>query len=200
MQSPEPVLKLGRNSMISSNDFRPGLTIEFRQSVWQVVEAMHVKPGKGSAFVQTRLRNLQTSDVLSVNFRAGERIEAANVENRKLVFVYRDFEQLILMDRAGTESFELEAKHFGSDLDLLKEGLEDIAVITHRGKVIRVELPNMVDLEVRETPPNERGNTNSGGGKQALLETGAVIMVPFHVKRGDKIRVDTRTRTYVTRL
>lgn len=186
--------------MISSNDLRPGVTIEYRDAVWQVIEAMHVKPGKGSAFVQTKLRNLESGDVLSVNFRAGERLAAAIVEKIKLVFIYRDTEQYILMDCAGSESVELEARHFGRNLDLLKEGLEDIAVTTHRGKVIRVELPNTVDLEVRETPPDERGNTSSGSGKQATLETGAVIIVPFYVKAGDKVRVDTRTREYMTRV
>jgi translation elongation factor P len=186
--------------MISSNDLRPGVTIEYRDGVWQVIEAMHVKPGKGSAFVQTKLRNVESGDVLSVNFRAGERLSAANVEKIKLVFIYRDSDQYVLMDTSGVESVELEARHFGRNLDLLKEGLEDISVMRHRGKIIRVELPNTVDLEVRETPPNERGNTTSGSGKQATLETGAVIMVPFHVKSGDKIQVDTRTREYVTRL
>lgn len=186
--------------MISSNDLRPGVTIEYRDGVWQVIEAMHVKPGKGSAFVQAKLRNVETGEVLSVNFRAGERLLAANVEKIKLVFIYRDADQYVLIDTGGTESVELEALYFGRNLDLLKEGLEDISVTRHRGKVLRVELPNSVDLEVRETPPDERGNTSSGSGKQATLETGAVITVPFHVKSGDRIRVDTRTREYVTRL
>jgi elongation factor P len=186
--------------MISSNDLRPGVTIEYRDGVWQTIEAMHVKPGKGSAFVQTRLRNVETGDVLSVNFRAGERLPAANLERLSLLFLYRDGGQYILMDVEGTESIELQTKHFGRNLDLLKEGLENITVIKHKDKVIRVELPNTVDLEVRVTPPDERGNTNSGGGKQATLETGAVISVPFHVKVGDRIRVDTRSREYVTRV
>ena len=186
--------------MISSNDLRPGVTIEYRDGVWQVIEAMHVKPGKGSAFVQTKLRNVETGEVLSVNFRAGERLSAATIEKIKLVFIYRDLDQYVLMDSCGEESFELAAKHFGRNLDLLKEGLEGISATRHRGRVIRVELPNTVDLEVRETPPDERGNTSSGSGKQATLETGAMITVPFHVKAGDKIRVDTRTREYLTRV
>jgi elongation factor P len=186
--------------MISSNDLRPGVTIEYRDGVWQVIDAMHVKPGKGSAFVQTKLRNVETSDVLSVNFRAGERLAAAILERLSLVFIYRDGEQYTLMDGEGTVSIELETKHFGRNLDLLKEGLENIAVVKHRDKVIRVELPNTVDLEVRDTPPGERGNTSSGGGKQATIETGAVITVPFHIKAGDKIRIDTRSREYLTRV
>src|ERR1700728_2557208 len=110
--------------MISSNDLRPGVTIEYQNGVWQVIEAMHVKPGKGSAFVQTKLRNVETGDVLSLNFRAGERLSTANIEKIKLVFIYRDSDQYVLMDTGGVESVELEARHFGRNLDLLKEGLE----------------------------------------------------------------------------
>lgn len=186
--------------MISSSYLRPGVTIEYRDSVWQVIEAMHVKPGKGSALVQTKLRNVETGDVLSVSFRAGERLSAAIIEKSQMVFIYRDSNQYVLMDTSGVESIELEAKCFGRNIDLLKEGLENISVTRHQGKVIRVELPNTVDLEVSETPPDERGNTSSGSGKQATLETGAVIIVPFHIKSGDKVRVDTRTRGYLTRL
>lgn len=186
--------------MISSNDLRPGMTIEYRDGVWQVVEFMHVKPGKGSAFVQTKLKNLETRDVLRVNFRAGERLQAAEVEEIKMVYIYRDGDQYVMMDVAGSESLELESKYFGQNIDLLKEGLEGITALRHREKIIRVELPNTVDVEVRETPPDERCDTSSSGGKQATLETGAVIAVPFHVKVGDKIRVDTRTRQYLARV
>ncbi len=186
--------------MISSSDLRPGVTIEYRDGVWQVIESMHVKPGKGSAFVKTRLRNVETEDVLSVNFRAGERLSAAHLEKIAVVYVYRKTELYNLMDLTGTESIEIEAKHFGRNLDLLKEGLRDISIVRHRGKVIRVDLPITVDLVVKETPPDERGNTNSGSGKEAKLETGAVITVPFHVRVGDRIRVDTRSREYLTRV
>jgi elongation factor P len=186
--------------MISSNEIRPGTTIEYRDAVWQVIEAMHVKPGKGAAFVQSKLRNVETGDVLSVNFRAGERLSAANLEKMTLVYLYRDGGRFILMDVGGTESIELEAKQFGRNVDLLKEGLGDITVVKHRGRFIRVDLPITVDLDVKETPPDERGNTSSGSGKQATLETGAVITVPFHVKIGDRIRVDTRYREYLTRV
>lgn len=186
--------------MISSNDLRPGVTIEYRDSVWQVVEAMHVKPGKGSAFVQTKLRNIETDDVLSVNFRAGERLSSANVEKIKLTFIYRDSDRYILMNVDGTETIELDTKQLGRNVDLLIEGLEDITLTRHRERIIRVDLPNTVELEVRETAPDERGNTNSGSGKPATLETGAIIIVPFHVRIGDKIRVDTRTREYLTRV
>lgn len=186
--------------MISSNDLRPGLTIEFRAGVWQVIEAMHVKPGKGSAFVQIKLRNLETGDVLSTNFRAGERLSFANVENLKLTFIYRDTDQYILIDSEGNESIELVAKQFGRNLDLLKAGQENIQVTRHKDRVIRVNLPQTVDLTVTDTPPDEKGNTSATSGKQATLETGARVMVPFHIKVGDTLRIDTRTREYLMRL
>lgn len=186
--------------MISSNDLRPGLTIEFRAGVWQVIEAMHVKPGKGSAFVQTKLRNLETGDVLSTNFRAGERLSVANIEKLKLTFSYRDTGQYILIDSEGKESIELVAKQFGRNLDLLKEGQENIQVMRHRERVVRVDLPQTVDLIISDTPPGEKGNTSATSGKQATLETGARVIVPFHIKVGDTIRIDSRTREYLMRL
>jgi len=186
--------------MILSNDIRPGTTIEYRDAVWQVVEAMHVKPGKGAAFVQSKLRNVESGDVLAVTFRAGERLSAANLEKIIAIYLYRDGSRLILVDSGGTESIELEAKDFGRNIDLLIAGQGDILVLKHRERIIRVDLPITVDIGVKETPPGERGNTSSGGGKQATLETGAVIAVPFHVKVGDRIRVDTRTREYLARV
>lgn len=186
--------------MISSNDLRPGVTIHFRGAIWQVVAAMHIKPGKGSAFVQTRLRNLEKDQVLSINFRAGERLELAQIERIEVMFLYRNFDQYILMHASGSDQFELDSKCFGRDAELLKEGLSDILIWICRGKVIRVELPNTVVLEVVDTPPDERGNTSSSGGKQATLETGAIVVVPFHIKAGDVIRIDTRTRQYVSRV
>lgn len=186
--------------MISSNDFCPGVTIEYRGGVWQIQEAMHVKPGKGAAFVRTRLKNLETDDVLRVTFRAGERVQEANIERFAMIYFYKQADQFIMMDATGSQSLELGARHFGQSLDLLKEGLEGITVVRHCGRIISVELPNTVDVEVLSTPPDERGDTNSGGGKQAVLESGAQITVPFHVKTGDKIRVDTRTREYLGRV
>lgn len=186
--------------MISSNDFRPGVTIEYRDGVWQVFEAMHVKPGKGSAFVKTKLKNLETGEVLQVTFRAGERVQQANIEKIEMTYIYKNGGQYVLMDLASNESLEVEPKLFGQNIDILKEGLEGITALRHRGRIIHVELPNTVDLAIIETPPNERGDTTSGGGKQAILETGATIMVPFHVETGSMIRVDTRTKKYLLRL
>jgi elongation factor P len=186
--------------MISSNDLRPGVTIEYRDGVWQVIEAMHVKPGKGSAFVQTKLRNVETDDVLRVTFRAGERLHAANIEKIALIYIYRGGDRYMMMDVGGTESLELESGDFGRNIDLLKEGQGEITAVRHRGRVFCVELPHTVELEVRQAPPDERGDTSSGSGKQATLETGAVITVPFHIKVGDRIRINTRSREYLSRV
>src|SRR5271163_336922 len=171
--------------MISSNDFSPGITIEYRDAVWQIVEAMHVKPGKGSAFVQTKLRNLVTGDVLKVNFRAGERVPLVALEKLEMQYLYRDGVNYVLMDSTGENSLELNANQLGDKALFLVDGLAGIIVLLHQENIIRIDLPNTVDLRIRETPPNERGDTSSGGGKRATLETGVEIMVPFHMKAGD---------------
>ncbi len=186
--------------MISTNDFRPGVTIELNNGVWQVVEAMHVKPGKGSAFVRSKLRNVETGNVMEVTFRAGEKHPAAIVEKSEMQYLYRSADKYTMMDAVSYEQIELSDNEIGSTVEFLKEGLEGITVLRYQNRVIGVELPNTVELEVSETAPDERGDTSSGGGKPAVLETGATISVPFHVKVGDRIRVDTRTRKYITRV
>lgn len=186
--------------MISSNDLRPGITVKYKDSVWQVIESMHVKPGKGSAFVQTKLKNLQNDAVLSTNFRAGERLVPAEIEKLTVTYLCREFGQLVFITADGIESLELDASQIGACLDLLKEGQEGITVFRYSGKVIRIEMPVKIELLVEFTPPDERGNTSSGSGKHAILETGAAIKVPFHVMPGDMILVDTRTREYLTRI
>ncbi len=186
--------------MISSNDFRPGVTIEYNNGVWQIVEAMHVKPGKGSAFVRTKMKNLETGNVLENTFRAGEKVPSATVEKIDMQYLYKSGEKFTMMCTSTYEQMELEAARIGAAAEFLKEGLENISVLKFNGRIIGVDLPNTVELEVTETAPDERGDTSSGGGKPATLETGAVITVPFHIKVGNKIRVDTRTRKYITRV
>ncbi len=186
--------------MISSNDFRPGVTIQYNNGIWQIVEAMHVKPGKGSAFVRTRIKNIETGNVLETTFRAGEKLPQAIIEKFEMQFLYKSGDNYTMMDVASYEQLELTAEQIGSSVEFLKEGLEGIQVLRWDGKVIGVELPNTVELEIKETAPDERGDTSSGGGKPATLETGAVITVPFHGKVGDRIKVDTRTRKYITRV
>jgi elongation factor P len=186
--------------MISSNDFRPGVTIQYNNGIWQIVEAMHVKPGKGSAFVRTKLKNVETGNVLENNFRAGEKLPSAVVEKTIMQYLYKAGDKFAMMDNTTYEQIELDKGKIGSGVEFLKEGLENISVLKYQGRIIGVELPNTVELIVTETAPDERGDTSSGGGKPGTLETGAVITMPFHIKVGDKIRVDTRTRKYITRV
>ncbi|MBY0357696.1 MAG: elongation factor P [Candidatus Obscuribacterales bacterium] len=186
--------------MISSNDFRPGVTIQYNNGIWQIVEAMHVKPGKGSAFVRTRMKNVETGNVLEQTFRAGEKVPTAVIEKSDMQFLFKSGENYTLMDAANFEQIEVTAEQVGDAVEFLKEGLENIQVMKFEGRIIGVELPNTVELQVVETAPDERGDTSSGGGKPATLETGAVITVPFHLKVGEKIRVDTRSRKYLTRV
>lgn len=186
--------------MISSNDFRPGVTIQYNNGLWQVVEALHVKPGKGSAFVRTKLKNVETGSVLENTFRAGEKVPTANIEKNEMQYLFKTGDNYTMMDTSTYDQIELTADQIGDAVEFLKEGLEGITVMRFDGRVIGCELPNTVELEVTETAPDERGDTSSGGGKPATLETGATITVPFHLKVGDRIKVDTRSRKYVTRV
>lgn len=186
--------------MISSNDFRPGVTIVWNNGIWQIVESMHVKPGKGSAFVRAKLKNIETGNVLESTFRAGEKMPVAIIEKSEMQYLYKAGDKYAMMDTVSFEQIELDAGQIGPSAEFLKEGLEGITVLKYEHRVIGVELPNTVELNVAEAAPDERGDTSSGGGKPATLETGAVVTVPFHVKVGDKIRVDTRSRKYITRV
>lgn len=186
--------------MISSNDFRPGVTIVYNNGLWQIVEAMHVKPGKGSAFVRTKMKNVETGNTVENTFRAGEKVPSAIIEKSEMQFLFKAAEKYTMMDTGSYEQMELDAEQIGDSVEFLKEGQENIMVMKYDGRIIGVELPNTVELEISETVPDERGDTSSGGGKPATLETGAVVSVPFHIKQGDRVRVDTRTRKYVTRV
>lgn len=186
--------------MISTNDFRPGVTIQYNHGIWTVVEAMHVKPGKGSAFVRARLKNVETGNVLENTFRAGEKLPTANIEKSDFQYLYKSGDNWTFMESSTFDQIEITKEQIGECVEFLKEGLEGIQIMRFEERIIGVELPNSVELVITEAAPDERGDTSSGGGKPATLETGAVITVPFHVKLGDKIRVDTRTRKYVTRV
>ena len=186
--------------MISTNDFRTGVTIQYNNGLWTVVDFQHVKPGKGSAFVRAKLKNVETGAVLENTFRAGEKLPQANIEKSEMQYLFKSGDAYTMMDQANYEQIELSEKQIGDGVEFLKEGLEGIVVLRFDGRVIGVELPNTVELEVKECAPDERGDTSSGGGKPAVLETGATITVPFHLKVGDRIKVDTRSRKYITRV
>ncbi|MBP0010224.1 MULTISPECIES: elongation factor P [unclassified Roseofilum] len=184
--------------MISSNDFRTGVTIELDGGVWRVIEFLHVKPGKGSAFVRTKLKNAQTGSVVERTFRAGETVPQANLEKRTKQFTYREADQFVFMDMETYEESRLNESQIGDRVKYLKEEME-VNVLTWGEKVIEVELPNSVVLEVTETDPGVKGDTATGGTKPATVETGATVMVPLFISIGEKVKIDTRNDEYLGR-
>ncbi len=184
--------------MISVNDLRPGLTIELEGDVWSVVEFLHVKPGKGAAFVRTKLKNVKTGQVLERTFRAGERVETAHVENREMQYLYNSGGDYNFMDTASYEQMVLSEDKLGDAIKYLKENM-NIEIQLYQGQPIGVNLPNTVELKVTETDPGLKGDTASGGSKPAKVETGAVVQVPLFINVGDVIKIDTRTGQYLSR-
>ena len=184
--------------MISSNDFRTGTTIEIDGQVWRVVEFLHVKPGKGSAFVRTKLKSVQNGNVVEKTFRAGESVQQAILEKSNLQHTYVEAGDYVFMDMNSFEETRLTSNQIGDGSKYLKEGME-VNVVFWDGKVLEVELPISVSLKVKETDPGVKGDTASGGTKPAILETGAQVMVPLFITVGEVIRVDTRNDSYLGR-
>lgn len=184
--------------MISSNDFRTGTSIEIDGSVWRVVEFLHVKPGKGSAFVRTKLKNVQTGNTVEKTFRAGETVPQAVIEKKDMQHTYRDGEDLVFMDMESYEEVRLSAEQVGDRVKYLKEEMS-VSVVSWNGQILEVELPNSIVLEVTQTDPGVKGDTATGGTKPAILETGAQVMVPLFISIGERIKVDTRSDTYLGR-
>ena len=170
--------------MISSNDFRPGVTIEIDNQVWQVVDFQHVKPGKGAAFVRAKIKNLQTGAVIERTFNAGEKLPKAQVDRRPMQYLYADGDSFHFMDTETYDQVMLTKDQLTEALNFLKENME-ITVLFFNGTIIGVELPNSVDLTVVETDPGIRGDTATGGTKPAKLETGYVVKVPMFINEGD---------------
>ena len=184
--------------MISSNDFRSGVTIEIEGSVWRVVEFLHVKPGKGSAFVRTKLKNVQSGNVVERTFRAGETVPQATLEKRTMQHTYKDGEQFVFMDMETFEENRLDEGQIGDRVKYLTEGME-ANIILWEGQVLEVELPTSVVLAVVETDPGVKGDTATGGTKPAIVETGAQVMVPLFISVGERIKIDTRNDSYLGR-
>ncbi|HHY91738.1 MAG TPA: elongation factor P [Firmicutes bacterium] len=184
--------------MISTNDFRTGLTVELEGDVYSVVDFQHVKPGKGSAFVRSKLKNVRTGAVIERTFRAGEKVETARIDRREMQYLYAAGTSYTFMDTESFEQLTLTEDQLGENLKYLKENML-ITVLLHEGSIIGIEVPNFVDLKVVETTPGIRGDTVSGATKPAKLETGATVQVPLFIEEGDVIRIDTRTGQYLTR-
>lgn len=184
---------------LSTADFKTGLTIEYEGNVYQIIEFQHVKPGKGGAFVRSRLKNLMTGSTLEKTWRAGDKMDSALVERRNVEFLYRDGDDLVLMDMTDYEQLTLPANQVGDAVKFLKDNTP-VQTFTWKGQLLNLELPQSMEYTVTQTDPGLRGDTAQGGSKPATIETGAVITVPLFVEEGEKIRVDTRTGAYLERV
>jgi len=185
--------------MISTNDFHTGLTIDLDGDVYIVIEFQHVKPGKGSAFVRSRLRNMRSGATTERTFRAGEKVPRAIIERKEMEYLYSAGEEYILMDTESYEQVSLGPQKLGDSLKYLKENMR-LNILLYKGETIGIELPNSVELKVVETDPGFKGDTAAGGSKPARLETGLIVQVPFFVNEGDTLKIDTRTGAYIERV
>ena len=184
--------------MISVNDFRTGLTIIVDGNLFRVLEFQHVKPGKGAAFVRSKLRNLRNGNVTEKTFRAGEKVEKAQIDNRKMQYLYAQGDEHVFMDLESYDQTTLTSSQIEYELKFLLENME-VHIQTYQGEMLGVELPNTVVLEVAETEPGIKGDTASGGTKPAKMETGVMVNVPFFVNQGDKLIINTTDSSYVSR-
>ena len=185
--------------MISVNDLKTGLTLDIDNGLWSVVEFLHVKPGKGAAFVRTKLKNVETGQVVEKTFRAGEKVAKAMLDRREMQYLYKEGSDLVMMDLESYEQLPVPADKVGDCVKYLKENAT-VQILMHDGAIIGVDIPNFVELEVIDTPPAEKGNTAQGGSKPATLDGGAVVNVPFFIQVGDVLRIDTRTNEYLDRV
>ena len=185
--------------MATTQDFRNGMALELDGQLFRIVEFQHVKPGKGGAFVRTKLKNLRTGQVIDRTWNAGEKVQNADVREESVQFLYAAADTFHFMNTESFDQFELSAEKLGEDRSFLKEGMI-ISLTTHEGRPLTAELPMFVELAIREAEPGVRGNTVSNLYKSATLETGAILQVPLFIGPGDVIKVDTRTGRYVERV
>lgn len=183
---------------MTTADFRNGMFLKWEGEIYELVYFQHVKPGKGGAFVRTRLKSLRTGNIREVTFRAGESIEPVYFEERRATFLYEQNGLYCFMDQETYEQTEVSENFLGTAKAFLKEG-EAYHFIYCDGKLVQIRPPAFMTLEVKDTDPGVKGDTASGGTKPATLETGAVVQVPLFVQIGDKVKVDTRTLTYIER-
>ena len=184
--------------MISVTDFKTGLTIEFDGQLYTVVDFMHVKPGKGAAFVRSKLKNIKTGFTLERTFNSNEKVEVARIDFREMQYLYKSDDDYTFMDTETYEQLTLNSTKIGDAPKYLKENM-NVEIQLYQNDVIGVQLPNTVELVVKDTDPTFKGDTATGGTKPATLETGVVVNVPFFVVVGDIIQVDTRTNQYLKR-
>ena len=184
--------------MYSTTDFRKGLKIEIDGTPFEIIEFQHFKPGKGGAMVRTKLRNILNGRVLDNTFRSGEKVDRPNLESRDMQFLYHEGEQLVFMDMTTYDQMHMDAEATDGKANYLKDG-QECRVLLYNEKPLDIEIPASLVLEVTETEPGAKGDTVSNVTKPATLETGVVIQVPIFVNKGDRVKVDTRTKDYIGR-
>ncbi|MCB5231263.1 MAG: elongation factor P [Candidatus Cloacimonas sp.] len=185
--------------MATTSDIRNGMMLEFKDGIYEVIEFLHVKPGKGNTFVRTKMRNVKTGQVLENNFRITEKLTEVRVEKKKMQYLYYDGDFYVFMDNETYEQSSLDSEAIG-DLDkYLLENTEVVMKVSPDGEILGIELPTSIVMTITECDPNIKGNTASGGGKNAVTETGLRLTVPFFIEAGEKIKVDTRNGAYVER-
>ena len=185
--------------MISAGDFRNGITIEMDNNIFQIIEFQHVKPGKGAAFVRTKLKNIVNGGVVEKSFRPTEKFPQARIDRKEMQYLYNDGDLYYFMDTENYDQIPLTADTIGDALKFVKEN-EMVKVCGHNGNVFAVEPPLFVELEITETEPGFKGDTATGATKPSVVETGATVYVPLFVEIGDKIKIDTRTGEYLSRV
>ena len=185
--------------MISAGDFRNGITIELEGNVYQIIEFQHVKPGKGAAFVRTKLKNIKSGGVVEKTFRPTEKCPQARIDRREMQYLYADGDLYNFMDTENYEQMAMSAADIQDSMKFVKEN-EMVKMLSHNGSVFAVEPPLFVELEITETEPGFKGDTATGATKPAVVETGATVYVPLFVNQGDTIKIDTRTGEYLSRV
>jgi elongation factor P len=184
---------------VSTTEFRNGLKLEIDGEPYVIVDFQHVKPGKGGAFMRTKMKSLRSGNVIDRTFRAGEKVDTPELEEKKMQYLYAADKDRIFMDTANYEQISMNEVQLGDSINYLKENME-IKVLYYKGQPINIDIPMFVELAISQTDPGVRGDTASGGSKPATLETGAVIKVPFYLNEGDVVKVDTRTGTFIERV
>jgi len=184
---------------VSTAEFRTGLKIEIDGDPYVIVDFQHVKPGKGGAFVRTKIKSLKSGNVIDRTYRSGEKVDVPELEEKTMQYLYAADKDRVFMDTGNYEQVSMNEKQLGDSINYLKENME-IKVLYHKGQPINIEIPMFVELAIAKTDPGVRGDTASGGSKPATLESGAVVKVPFYLNEGDVIKVDTRTGIFIERV
>lgn len=185
--------------MVVAGDFKNGVTIEYEGNIWQIIEFQHVKPGKGSPFVRTKLKNIKSGGVIEKSFRPTEKFPQAHIERKDYQYLYADGDLFNFMDVETYDQIALSKDNVGDSLKFVKEN-EMVKLVSHAGEVFAIEPPLFVELVITESEPGVKGDTATGATKPAVVETGATVMVPLFVNQGDTIKIDTRSGEYLSRV